>query len=105
MTRKDGTTWWFETESDEALSTPPDLSARTDIQAWDIFYHKYPGRFQLWVLVTDSSNSLRWKLVNLGYARTDGKRLTLTEQRKQPSWVSESWYVKSLKKKERKSQK
>ena len=40
---------------------------------------------------------MRWKKIALGYEREDGKLFSLTPTTRKPTWVSESYYIKTAK--------
>ena len=63
----------------------------------DIFYHIHPNGYQLWLWQIDNGYA-RWKAVTTGVKRGDGRVLSLTERQRNPTWVSETWYLKLAKK-------
>ncbi|KAI0665419.1 hypothetical protein C8Q78DRAFT_1083987 [Trametes maxima] len=87
-------TAWFESAGDEPRVSPPNLTARPDLELGDIFYHKSPVGIQLWVLYEVPDEGKQWKPVLLGHLReADSRRLGLTPSSK-PSWCTEAWYHK-----------
>ncbi|KAI0364224.1 hypothetical protein BV20DRAFT_1057371 [Pilatotrama ljubarskyi] len=95
-------TSWFEAEeiSDELIDSPPDLTGESDLEIGDLFYHRTPSEFQLWLWTTgrdnDDDGAPFWKPVTAGYARADGRRLTVTPALRKPSWVTSDYYFRSL---------
>ncbi|KAI0351501.1 hypothetical protein OH77DRAFT_1429563 [Trametes cingulata] len=87
-------TWWFETRSDQPIPYPPDLTRQGDLQLGDLFLHRYGDQHQLWHWVDETGEGPRWKSVHVGSRRADGRRLTLTPKKKQPSWVGEKWFIR-----------
>lgn len=90
---------WFESSSRTAIAYPPDFSIRKDVELEDVFIHWANDAYQLWVWEEDREGNAVWKRVWLGYARpSDGRQLSVTPARKQPSWISEQWSLKTAKK-------
>lgn len=83
-----GTTW-FQLKTIEPMRAPPvDLSACPDLREGDLFYNRVQdGRYALWLWEGKGGKAI-WKPVLPQYKRQDGKILTLTQKRKNPSWVS-----------------
>ncbi|KAI0709953.1 hypothetical protein C8Q76DRAFT_798724 [Earliella scabrosa] len=82
-------TFWFETRGTVSVSHPPDF-VRDELMIGDLFYHRNtasPKMSQLWVWIDDSRIGPYWKPVKVGYRREDGRRLLLSEKRKNPSWL------------------
>ncbi|KAI0083221.1 hypothetical protein BDY19DRAFT_998747 [Irpex rosettiformis] len=89
---------WFESSSGTLIAHPPDFSSRGDVELEDVFIHKVKDTYQLWIWEKDSTGQVVWKRVWLGYPRpSDGRKLTVTPTRKEPSWVSEQWASKTAK--------
>lgn len=90
-------TFWFESEGDRPIESPPDLTAQGDLHVGDLFYHRNtirPKCSQLWIWIEDTAMGFTWKPVKIGHRHSDGRRLTLTEKRKNPSWIGEKWFVR-----------
>ena len=85
---------WFHSSSQTKITSPPDLTSRTDLEIGDVFAHKVGETRQLWIWSTKPNGTRYWKSVSVGYKREDGRRLILTNVRLHPSWVSETWYKK-----------
>ncbi|KAJ2968070.1 hypothetical protein NUW54_g13325 [Trametes sanguinea] len=86
-------TAWFETRSNDALANPPDLTQHGELELGDLYYHRYGEDFQLWLWTDEGGGDPRWKPVWIGYPK-DGRKLTLTEGLKRPSWIGGGWYNK-----------
>ncbi|KAF7798360.1 hypothetical protein EIP86_009581 [Pleurotus ostreatoroseus] len=83
---------WFEASSGKRMRHPPDLSSRSDLEIGDVFYNRLDdGNSQFWLWTYHANGTTIWKPIPLNYEREDGKRLTLTPTRQQPSWVTEKW--------------
>lgn len=91
-------TYFWESFTAVPLHHPPDLSSYPTLTAGDIFCnHVRDGSraVQLWIwTIGDGVGS--WKRVREGDVREDGRRLTVTPKRQQPSWVSPTWGEKQL---------
>ncbi|KAJ2964523.1 hypothetical protein NUW54_g14238 [Trametes sanguinea] len=81
-------TAWFESKSDGLISAPP--TELHDLQIGDLFLHRTanPGRYQLWLRVTDGRGKHAWKEVDVGYEGQHGMVLSLTAGKLEPSWKS-----------------
>ena len=99
--KKDGAAW-FKSSSNERLGSPPDLTARPDLEDGDLFFHQLPNGRQMWIWKADSTGTMHWKAVKEGHTRADGRRLSIQPMRSQPSWISEIWYIKKLRDAEKK---
>ncbi|KAI0808085.1 hypothetical protein C8Q74DRAFT_1363513 [Fomes fomentarius] len=89
-------THWFETRGTSAIQHPPDF-VQDELTLGDLFYHwqiTHSKKSQLWFWIDDQGTGPYWKPVNIGYQRKDGRRLTLSEKRKTPSWVRSEYYVR-----------
>lgn len=89
-------THWFETRGTSAIQHPPDF-VQDELTLGDLFYHRqitHSKKSQLWFWIDDQGTGPYWKPVNIGYQRKDGRRLTLSEKRKTPSWVRSEYYVR-----------
>ena len=64
----------------------------------DVYIHRTPTEYQLWVWEDDADKGPFWKEVPIMYTRSDGKRLTVTQVWRRPSWVDEQWARKQAKK-------
>ena len=95
-------TSWFEDRSAQPLEAPPPLSELPEVEPGDLFYYNGPTdgpadgpiEKRFWILRKRRDGELEWRGICLGYKRKDGRRLALTEQRKEPSWIMTSWYNK-----------
>ncbi len=90
-------TSWFETRSASSLSHPPDFNCRADLELGDLYVHHTPDQIQIWLwsLGGGPLHIVQWKSITVGYRRSeDGRRLRITQNRIQPSWVREEWYAK-----------
>ena len=93
--------WWWETRSIEAISHPPDISHRRELKEGDLFLHRhgdltahrYGEKIHMWLWAAEDGGPLRWVRVRVGYMRDDGRRLSLTEVKKWPSWLEPEWYL------------
>ncbi|KAI0364516.1 hypothetical protein BV20DRAFT_1039370 [Pilatotrama ljubarskyi] len=88
---------FFETEGTQPIPSPPPFVGQEDVQVGDIFYYRNTENWkhsQLWIWCVDPAQGAHWKRVKVGYRREDGRRLTLTEKRRIPSWVGEHWYTR-----------
>lgn len=97
----DGETYdspFFEIEGTNPVDSPPDFTPDEDVQLGDVFYYRYKGnsaKSRLWIWRFDAVQGVRnWKRVKIGQRREDGRRLTLSESRKNPSWVSKAWFAR-----------
>ncbi|KAI0768353.1 hypothetical protein BC629DRAFT_1535879 [Irpex lacteus] len=61
----------------------------------DIFMHKWKGGVQFWVLEVSDLGAHAWKRVRFGYGRSDGKRLSMTEDKRAPAWLTSSWHART----------
>lgn len=88
---------------------PPDLTARPDFALGDVFVHKYRKNHrhihQLWVWCSQDGRAPKWLAVEHGHRRADGRRLTLTDGGKIPSWLDNSWFLTKEKKKAKEKEK
>ncbi|KAL7284233.1 hypothetical protein ACG7TL_001515 [Trametes sanguinea] len=91
-------TSWYEAEEvgEDLIGAPPDLTGESDLEQGDLFYHRTPTDYQLWMWTTAEDGRLFWQSVYDGFARHDGRRLTLTKAQKLPSWVSNEWFNRRL---------
>ncbi|RPD60322.1 hypothetical protein L226DRAFT_577049 [Lentinus tigrinus ALCF2SS1-7] len=92
-------TYFWESFTAVPLCQPPDLTAHPDLTAGDLYSNIVRGEsksVQLWMWTVDAEGAGAWKRVREGDVREDGRRLTVTPKRQQPSWVSPNWGVKQL---------
>ena len=68
------------------------MESCTDLTPGDLYMHFLPGDIQIWIWLEDSAGILRWKSIKVGYTRSDGQRLRITDIRRNPSWVSDRWF-------------
>ncbi|KAI9059818.1 hypothetical protein FKP32DRAFT_1679510 [Trametes sanguinea] len=83
-------TAWFKSESSSEISAPPDFSTSPLVRTGDVFLHCTPNNtYQLWVWECGPQKAVgpRWVSVPLGHRRWDGRKLTVTSRRREPSWV------------------
>ncbi|KAI0746382.1 hypothetical protein C8Q80DRAFT_1121228 [Daedaleopsis nitida] len=102
-TERDIVTYFWESFTMNSLRQPPDLSSYVDLCAGDIYCNKICSSdksslptVQLWIWTVDNKGDGSWKRATEGEQRDDGRRLTITPQRQQPSWVSHHWALKQL---------
>ena len=92
-------TYFWESFTAIPLGQPPDLAAYNDLAIGDIYCNIVRGDIeavQLWIWTMGSDGTGYWKRAREGDVREDGRRLTITPKRQQPSWVSPTWGVKQL---------
>ncbi|KAJ2992382.1 hypothetical protein NUW54_g7948 [Trametes sanguinea] len=94
-------TTWFEISGVNAIEYPPDFTPADDIELEDLFYYRHPTNeamhSRLWIWVADKEGRPYWKDAPIGTTRgRDGRRLTLTEKKKNPSWVIPKLYLRKL---------
>ncbi|KAJ2987044.1 hypothetical protein NUW54_g9547 [Trametes sanguinea] len=88
---------YFEIEGSQPIASPPPFTGEEDVQIGDIFYYRNTEdsrRSQMWIWQLDPTQGAYWKRVHVGYKREDGRRLTLTEKKRIPSWIGEKWYMR-----------
>ena len=100
--KTDGTAW-FQSDSSERIASPPNLDSRPDIEPGDIYLHILPNDTQMWLYSMDSTGDMRWKVIRQGFSRADGKRLYITDSRRNPSWVTEKWYNTKMQERSKKA--
>ncbi|KAH9854809.1 hypothetical protein C2E23DRAFT_883373 [Lenzites betulinus] len=86
-------TAWFASESDDPIACPPTMDNQYDVRVGDVFCHKTPEMSQLWLWVSDGSG---WSAVRIGHVRADGRCLSITDVKGEPSWVGSDWFGKRL---------
>ncbi|KAI0364223.1 hypothetical protein BV20DRAFT_916682, partial [Pilatotrama ljubarskyi] len=86
--------FWWQSDSDRPLRSPPDLSGRPDLVSGDLFVHRVGQRAQIWLYEQTNGGSLRWRLITVGYERQDGRVFSFTEKRNLPSWLERDWFLK-----------
>ncbi|OSD03009.1 hypothetical protein PYCCODRAFT_1467317 [Trametes coccinea BRFM310] len=93
-------TTWFEISGVDPIQYPPDFVAQPVLEPGDLFYYRHPtiaSRSQLWILVANAQGEPHWKAAHVGIRREkDGRRLTLSPKKKNPSWVAVKWYQRRL---------
>ncbi|KAJ3554673.1 hypothetical protein NM688_g2987 [Phlebia brevispora] len=90
---------WFQVSTKKALSSPPILSSA---EPGDIFLNRLPNdSHRFWIWSAGEGNELVWKSVPLWYKREDGKYLSLSKSRRNPSWVGEVWGKRMMKREEK----
>ncbi|RPD78446.1 hypothetical protein L226DRAFT_610364 [Lentinus tigrinus ALCF2SS1-7] len=99
-TEPDVLTYFWESFTTVPLRHPPDLSSYPELTVGDVYCNILRGEtrgVQLWIWVIGDDGVGHWKRAREGDMRDDGRRLTITPKRQQPSWVSPTWGVKQLK--------
>lgn len=86
-------TAWFEDRSITPPVAPPSARELPDAERGDLFFHNGPTEAKFWIL-HKSEDHLVWKNISLGYTRKDGRKLSITEGRGEPSWVGDEWFDK-----------
>lgn len=71
------------------------LRNQHDVRIGDVFYHKTPTSVQLW-LQKGGEDGHAWQAVLVGHRRLDGRYLSLTEKKLEPSWVCSEWCSKRI---------
>lgn len=71
------------------------LRNQHDVRVGDIFYHKTADSIQLWIWESDEGG-LSWRAVRMGHPRSDGRHLSVTEKKLEPSWVCSEWCSKHI---------
>ncbi|TFK78754.1 hypothetical protein K466DRAFT_606689 [Polyporus arcularius HHB13444] len=92
---RDVITAWFQTNGDRRISYPPHFVEERRFVG-DLFYHRRTDdqkKSQLWLWV-ESDVGHRWMSVKIGYRRADGKYLSYTETKKNPSWIDRVYFVR-----------
>ncbi|KAI0744911.1 hypothetical protein C8Q76DRAFT_789378 [Earliella scabrosa] len=92
-------TYFWESFTAVPLQAPPDLSSYPDLTVGDLYCNHARGdspTMQLWIWSVAADGSGYWKKAREGDVREDGRRLTITPKRQQPSWVSADWGIKQL---------
>ena len=90
-------TYWFETAGTDRLAGPPLIHHSCGLKRGDIFFHKLPDGWQLWLRNGDESAVEDvWTEVDIGYIREDGRKLTVTPTIQAPSWVGGDWGTKKV---------
>lgn len=86
-------TAWYEDRSPQALQAPPPAYELPGAERGDIFFHNASAESKFWIL-RQRDDQLVWESIPLGYRRSDGRRLSLTKTRGEPSWICDAWYKK-----------
>ncbi|KAI9057512.1 hypothetical protein FKP32DRAFT_1607208 [Trametes sanguinea] len=85
-------TYWFQTESSQPIERPPHLHVSCALRPGDLFWHKTRDQSQFWLRLLDADSEREvWKVVEPGYERADGRRLTITPKKQVLSWVGGDW--------------
>ncbi|RPD57153.1 hypothetical protein L227DRAFT_614019 [Lentinus tigrinus ALCF2SS1-6] len=79
-------TYWFQSKSEDTIGAPPDFSRVQNVRLGDVYIHKMPNRYQLW-LWSLADGVHYWHPVREGYRRMDGRKLQVTKGMREPSWV------------------
>ncbi|KAI0740500.1 hypothetical protein C8Q76DRAFT_790945 [Earliella scabrosa] len=91
---------FWESFSSEPIDHPPDLTSYPDLKVDDLYSNVVLDlpqiMVQLWIWTVGADGSGFWKKTREGDVREDGRRLTITPTRHQPSWVSPGWGIKQL---------
>ncbi|OJT15387.1 hypothetical protein TRAPUB_8054 [Trametes pubescens] len=88
-------TFWYRSEGRSPLAAPPLFQNQHEVQHGDVFWHKAADRYQMWMWDNDEAGG-SWRSVPIGQEREDGRFLSLTESRLEPSWVAASWFGKRV---------
>ncbi|KAI9057529.1 hypothetical protein FKP32DRAFT_1607220 [Trametes sanguinea] len=95
-------TTWFEISGTNPVDHPPDLTGQGNLEPGDLFYYRHVtdaelSRLWIWDDDDDDHGGPRWKVMNIGDPRKKDLRvITLTEKRKNPSWIGEKWYARRM---------
>ncbi|TFK92432.1 hypothetical protein K466DRAFT_595194 [Polyporus arcularius HHB13444] len=87
-------TAWFQTKGASPIPQPPHFVEEKRYLG-DLFYHRHPvdpDRSQLWIWLASPGLPPRWKPVDVGYRREDGRYLSKTPKRKDPSWIRRDYF-------------
>ncbi|KAI0702556.1 hypothetical protein C8Q76DRAFT_789324 [Earliella scabrosa] len=99
-TDPDVRTPFWESFSAEPILNPPDLTSYPDLKVGDLYSNVVLDlptvTVQLWTWSVSADGKGYWKKTREGAVRDDGRRLTITPTRHQPSWVSPGWGIKQL---------
>ncbi|RPD81760.1 hypothetical protein L226DRAFT_564425 [Lentinus tigrinus ALCF2SS1-7] len=87
---------WAGSEGPEPINAPPIFENENDIRIGDVYRHLIPDDCQLWLRVLGDDGPF-WLSVPAGYEREDGRFLSLTQQKQEPSWITSSeWCNKCI---------
>ncbi|OJT15121.1 Spindle pole body-associated protein sad1 [Trametes pubescens] len=86
---------WFETQSAVKILSPPLLQNQLHIRVGDVFCHKTPRSIQFW-LSEVRQGAQAWRAVRMGQERADGRYLSVSEKKLEPSWVCQEWCQKRM---------
>ncbi len=91
-------TYFWESFTAVPLLQPTNLTSHADLAIGDVYCNHVRGaaKPQLWIWTAGADGEGLWKRASEGDMREDGRRLTVTPKRKQPSWVLPGWAVKQL---------
>ncbi|CDO72142.1 hypothetical protein BN946_scf184962.g85 [Trametes cinnabarina] len=96
-----GSTAYFRSEGDLRLESAGEASECQNLCIGDVFCHTIssfdPPHYQLWLRESKGRDGACWKQVYTGYQRHDGRKLILTHNKREPSWVLTGWYKRWLK--------
>ncbi|KAI0712368.1 hypothetical protein C8Q76DRAFT_797227 [Earliella scabrosa] len=89
------TTPWYQADqsSDQPLDAP--LRLKHELTIGELYYHRTPAQYQLWLWTDDTVKGPHWAPVKCGYKRSDGRYLIITNKDKYPSWVLRDQYVRA----------
>ncbi|KAJ8463966.1 hypothetical protein ONZ51_g9904 [Trametes cubensis] len=88
-------TAWFGSKGTQKISQPPIMCNQHEVRVGDVFRHLAPDAVQLW-LWEAAQGEARWRRVHCGFQREDGRYLSVTEKKKEPSWVCSEWCYKRI---------
>ncbi|KAI0364052.1 hypothetical protein BV20DRAFT_983397 [Pilatotrama ljubarskyi] len=88
-------TAWFSSEGERPITYPPLMRNQHEVRLGDVFCHKTPEASQLWVWEATERGSC-WREARVGYERPDGRRLSITDKKREPSWVGPEWCSKRI---------
>ena len=76
------------------MAAPPSkLSEHPDLKDGDVYMHRTPRDSQLWMWEAERK---AWTEIDEYYKRSDGRYITFTDKRRDPSWVSASWATRKM---------
>ena len=87
---------WAYLDGTETINTPPLFWNASKIELGDVFIYRTPDKCYLWLRVMGKAGPC-WQPVDVGYERKDERILTVTEKRREVSWVhSPEWASKRV---------
>ncbi|KAH9910907.1 uncharacterized protein BXZ73DRAFT_83070 [Epithele typhae] len=90
--RKDGKHGgWAVVDADQPVLSPPTFRDESVIAIGDVLCWRTKEYCQLWLRVPEEGDKGSWQSVSPGFVRADGLVLSITELRRDPSWVRGKW--------------